>query len=157
MTARRLRRAQGSKLSKHPGSGRSYAADAIKATSHPTRALILKALRDEDRSTVELEELTGENRYNLYHHLDVLQQVGLVGFRIGVSRMKEFHLKKPKRPDTAYLQLERDDPEDVAKLNRIVKVLGEICGAEIPHLDQITRIRIILSYPWSIEARERNE
>ena len=60
MTARRLRRAQGSKLSKHPGSGRSYAADAIKATSHPTRALILKALRDEDRSTVELEELTGK-------------------------------------------------------------------------------------------------
>lgn len=139
---------------KRPGSGRSYAADAIKATAHPTRALILKALRGQSRSTAELEDLTGENRYNLYHHLDVLQQVGLVGFRMGESRMKEFHLQKPKRPDTAYLQLERDDAEDGEKFERIVDVLGETYGVEIPNLHKITRIRIILNYPWSIEDRE---
>lgn len=153
----RFRRSKNSKTSKRPSSGRSYAADAIKATSHPTRALILKALRDESRSTVELEELTGENRYNLYHHLDVLQQVGLVGFRMGDNRMKEFHLRKPKRPDTAFLQLEHDDPEDVEKLERMVGVLGEMFADEIPNLDKVTRMRIILSYPWSVEEREGSD
>ena len=152
----RFRRSKSSKTAKRPGSSRSYAADAIKATSHPTRALILKALRDENRSTVELEELTGENRYNLYHHLDVLQQVGLVGFRIG-NRTKEFHLKKPRRPDTAYLQLERDDPEDVEKLERMLHVLGETFGEQIPNLEKVTRMRIILSYPWSAEDKEQRD
>jgi len=146
-----FRRAKNSKASKRSSSSRSYAADAIKATSHPTRALILKALRDQNRSTMELEELTGENRYNLYHHLEVLQQVGLVGFRMGENRMKEFHLKKPKRPDTAYLQLERDDREDVEKLEGVLAALGEMFADEIPNLDKITRIRIILNYPWSVE------
>jgi len=150
----RFRRSKNSKTWKRPSSSRSYAADAIKATSHPTRALILKALRDVSRSTVELEELTGENRYNLYHHLEVLQQVGLVGFRMGENRMKEFHLRKPKRPDTAYLQLEREDPEDVEKLERMVGVLGEMFADEIPSLDKVTRMRIILSYPWSADERE---
>jgi DNA-binding transcriptional ArsR family regulator len=153
----RFRRAKSSKIAPRPSSGRSYAADAIKATAHPTRALILKALRDRSRSTVELETMTGENRYNLYHHLDVLQQVGLVGFRMGESRMKEFHLRKPRRPDTAYLQLEREDPEDVAKLERIVAVLGEIFADEIPNRDKITRLRILMSYPWSVEDRQGSD
>lgn len=147
----RFQRPGSSKPAKRSSSGRSYAADAVKAASHPTRALILKALRDEDRSTVELEQLTGESRYNLYHHLDVLQHVGLVGFRLGESRVKAFYLKKPKRPDTAYLQLEREDQEDVEKLDRIVSVLSEMFADEIPNLNKITRIRIILSYPWSTE------
>jgi len=150
----RFRGAKTSKVSRRSGSGRSYAADAIKATAHPTRALILRALRDRSRSTVELEELTGENRYNLYHHLDVLQQVGLVGFRMGESRTKEFHLKKPRRPDTAYLQLERDDPEDEEKLERIVEILGELFANEIPNRDKITKLRILMSYPWSVENRQ---
>ena len=152
----RFRRSMGSKTSKRPGSSRSYAANAIKAASHPTRALILKALRDENRSTVELEELTGENRYNLYHHLDVLQQVGLVGFRIE-NRTKEFHLKKPRRPDTAYLQLEREDPEDVEKLERMLHVLGETFAKQVPNLERVTRMRIILSYPWSAEDKEQRD
>lgn len=152
----RFRGLKNRKTSKRPSTGRAYAADAVKATSHPTRALILKALRDENRSTVELEELTGENRYNLYHHLDVLQQVGLVGFRMGENRMKEFHLKKPKRPDTAYLQLEREDPEDVQKLDRVLRVLGAMFADEIPNLEKVTRMRITLSYPWSEGEGEGN-
>lgn len=150
----RLRGSKRSRTPKRSSSGRSYAADAIKATSHPTRALILKALRAETRSTVELEELTGENRYNLYHHLDVLQQVGLVGFRMGENRMKEFYLKKPKRPETAYLQLERENPEDTERLERLVGTLGGMFADEIPNLDKVTRMRIILSYPWSTDERE---
>ncbi len=142
------------KTARRTSSGRAYASDAIKATSHPTRALILKALRDQSRSTVDLERLTGENRYNLYHHLGVLQQAGLVDFRYGESRAKEFFLRKRKRPDTAYLHLEREDPEDVGKLERLAVVLHELFGDEVKNLDKITRARILLTYPWSVEEKD---
>ena len=50
--------------SKHRSSaGRSYMADALKAAAHPTRQDILKALEEKPHTTVELEEVTGENRY----------------------------------------------------------------------------------------------
>ena len=150
----RLGRVGSGKQPKRVSGGRSYASDAVKATAHPTRALILKALRDQSRSTAELEELTGENRYNLYHHLDVLQQVDLIGFRMSEKRTKEFHLKKPRRPDTGYLELRRADPEDVEKFERIVALLGEMFGDAIPNLDKISRLRILLNYPWSAEERE---
>ena len=154
MTSVSFRGSKGSKNPKRASSGRSYAADAIKATAHPTRALILKALRDQSRSTSELEELTGENRYNLYHHLDVLQQVDLVGFRLTEKRIKEFHLKRPRRPQTAYLDLQRAEPEDVDKLERIVALLGELFAEAIPNRDKVSRLRIMLNYPWSVEERE---
>jgi DNA-binding transcriptional ArsR family regulator len=135
-----------------PWGGRTYLAEAVKATVHPIRELILKLLRERERSTTELEQITGENRYNLYHHLAVLQQAGLVGFRYTESRSKEFHLKKPKRPDTAFLQLDRADPQDIAKLGRLLGVLRELFGDEVPQLDKVVRARILLSYPWSEES-----
>ena len=63
---------------KPKGSSRSYTDGTIKAASHPTRQIILKHLQKIDSSTLELEEITGENRYNLYHHLAVLENIGLV-------------------------------------------------------------------------------
>lgn len=150
----RLRILKGDKGARRTSAGRSYASDAIKATSHPTRTQILKALREKSLSTVELEQLTGENRYNLYHHLSVLEQVGLVSFRYGESRTKEFYLRKPKRPETAYLHLDRQDAEDCDKLERLIALLRELFGDEIPNLDRVTRARILLGYPWSAKEKE---
>lgn len=60
---------------------RSYIRSATKAATHPVRSSILKSLKDSPKSTVELEEVTGEARYNLYHHLNSLEDVGLVEWK----------------------------------------------------------------------------
>ena len=57
---------------------RTYLKSAIKAASHPIRNKILKILKAGPQSTPSLEKETGENRYNLYHHLDVLVNSDLV-------------------------------------------------------------------------------
>jgi len=132
------------------GSRRSYLSDAVKAAAHPTRQEILKALGKEDRTTVELEEITGENRYHLYHHLSVLEETGLVASRV-VGKAKEFSLRKPRKPDVAYIELSREDREEKPKLEALLKVVGEIADDQVPDLEKVTRIRLMLSYPWSAE------
>ena len=51
---------------------RTYLASTQKAFSHPVRRDILKTLKKGTCSSVDLEEIIGTTRYNLYHHLDVL-------------------------------------------------------------------------------------
>ena len=129
-------------------SSRSYTGDAIKAASHPTRQAILKHLQKGDSSTTELEDITGENRYNLYHHLSVLEDVGLVGSRL-MGKIKEFFLKKPRKPETVFLQLERSDPEEEEQLDRLLQAVEELLPDEVPHLKKENRARLMLSYPRS--------
>lgn len=139
--------------SRGSGSGRAYASDVVKAAAHPTRQGILKALEKGDRTTVELEELTGENRYHLYHHLAVLEDTGLVSSRVE-GKAKEFSLRKPKKPEAVYLELDRDNPDEKEKLKTLLGVVKEITGNEVPKLDKVTRARLVLSYPWSPEEEE---
>ena len=132
------------------GTTRSYTNEVVKAAAHPTRQGILKALEKDPRTTVELEEITGENRYHLYHHLSVLEGAGLVASRV-VGKAKEFSLRKPKKPEAVYLQLDRADPEEKDKLDTLLKVVAEITDEGIPNLQKVTRARLMLSYPWSPE------
>jgi DNA-binding transcriptional ArsR family regulator len=127
---------------------RSYMSDVVKAAAHPTRQAILKALEKEPRTTVELEETTGENRYHLYHHLSVLEGAGLVRSKV-VGKAKEFSLLQPKKPESVYLQLDGDDPEEREKLAALLDVVRSITDDRIPQLEKVTRARLMLSYPWS--------
>ena len=86
--------------------GRSYALSAMRVAAHPTRETILRALEEKPRSTLELEKVTGESRYNLYHHLATLEQSNLVSHRVGEGRTKQFFLCQAGKPDVAYLLLE---------------------------------------------------
>jgi len=140
------------------GSGRSYVNDVVKAASHPTRQRILKALQKGKRTTVELEEITGENRYHLYHHLAVLEEANLVRSQLsGTGKTKEFELVKPKpgqKPDAAYVQVNRQDPEDKKKFDALLKVVRDVTDDQIPDVEKATGIRIMLSYPWSPSEEE---
>jgi DNA-binding transcriptional ArsR family regulator len=127
---------------------RSYMSDVVKAAAHPTRQAILKALEKEPRTTVELEETTGENRYHLYHHLSVLEGAGLVRSKV-VGKAKEFSLLQPKKPESVYLQLDGDDPEEREKLAALLDAVRSITENRIPQLEKVTRARLMLSYPWS--------
>ena len=136
--------------SRGPGAGRSYTSEVVKAAVHPTRQGILKALEGEPRTTVQLEEITGENRYHLYHHLSVLEEAGLVASRI-VGKAKEFSLLKTKKPEAVYLQLDGDDPAEREKLDTLLKAVRKVSEDRVPHLKKVTRARVMLSYPWSPE------
>jgi len=67
---------------------RAYIDEVVKAASHPVRQRILKRLQQSTCLTGELEEETHESRHNLYHHLAVLKEVGLVGERMRSNRLK---------------------------------------------------------------------
>jgi DNA-binding transcriptional ArsR family regulator len=129
---------------------RSYMSDVVKAAAHPTRQAILKALEKDPRTTMELEETTGENRYHLYHHLAVLEGAGLVSSKV-VGKAKEFSLLQPRKPESVYLQLDGDDPEEREKLTALLDVVRSITDDRIPQLEKVTRARLMLSYPWSPE------
>ena len=65
------------------------------------------------------------------------------------GKIKEFFLKKPRKPETAFIQLERDDPEEREQLDRLLDAVEELLPDEIPHLKKATRARLMLSFPWS--------
>jgi len=126
--------------------GRSYPDESLRAVTHPTRQTILKALQESDRSTTDLEQLTGENRYNLYHHLAILEQAGMVGHRLKDSRSKEFFLRKASRRQSAVYQVSREEEPSHARWGAFFRTLSELTGEEIPRARHVIGATVILSY-----------
>jgi DNA-binding transcriptional ArsR family regulator len=131
---------------KTPKSRRSYTDQLVKAAAHPTRQIILKNLKSQELSTVELEELTGENRYNLYHHLAKLQDAGLVDFRMKEGRIKRYFLKKETGTRESFFQLDRDDLEEPDLFDDVLGTLSEAFGESIPHSEEVQNITFMLRY-----------
>lgn len=127
-------------------SRRSYTDQLVKAAAHPTRQIILKSLKNKDLSTVELEELTGENRYNLYHHLTQLQDAGLVDFRMKEGRIKRYYLKKEKGKGETFFQLDRDELENPELFDNVLEVLSDAFGESIPDSEEVQNITFMLRY-----------
>jgi hypothetical protein len=134
---------------------RSYIRAATKAATHPFRASILKSLKEGDKSTVELEQVTGEARYNLYHHLNALEQVGLVGWTMKDNKTKLYHLKTPKAPEVAVIILSEDDVKGKReKFRKVIDALSEVEGEAIPNPEKITSAEICLYYTWEASDKE---
>lgn len=130
---------------------RSYTSPTISATTHPTRQAILNRLKDEPATTVDLEEVTGETRYNLYHHLTVLEENGLIRHKMK-GRIKEYMLATSKRPPAAYYQVQaKDMSTDQEKFSRFMEVLGKLVGEEIPKKGEVETITVTITYPWTEE------
>jgi len=69
-------------------------AQVAKALAHPSRLLILDALKRQDRCVCELTELVGADQSTVSKHLAVLRNAGLVSMRKEGS-MKYYHLECP--------------------------------------------------------------
>ncbi len=147
--------------SKGPGPvkiSRSYISQATKAAAHPVRTQILKALRQGERSTVDLEGLTGESRYNLYHHLNALEQVGLVGWKMRDNKTKLYFLRTPKKPEVAVLIFSEADIREKRRIfERMLDVLSEFEGEPIPYSDKISSVEICLNYSWDDKTAGEDE
>ena len=77
---------------------RQYADPDATLFTHPTRAKIIDLLKDGKKTTGELESLIGENRINLYHHLNLLESEAIVTSTIA-NRQKIFEISKDNIPD----------------------------------------------------------
>ena len=131
---------------------RTYLAHAVKAATHPVRREILKCLKKGPQSTVDLEDELNESRYNLYHHLDVLSQAGLVKESSSKSggKTRHFTLKEPKRPELAVLLFdERELANDPKGKELLLRAIEKLEGKPIPHREKVISAEIQLRYPWS--------
>ena len=117
----------------------------IKAAAHPTRQTILKSLKEKALSTIELEKLTGENRYNLYHHLALLRDAGLIDYELEDSRAKRYFLKEEAETPEKFFQLERSDPEDAKAFVAVLDVLAKALGGSVPAPDEVESLSVLLT------------
>jgi len=126
---------------------RTYLKSAVKAASHPVRSKILKTLKAGSMSTPDLEEAVGENRYNLYHHLDVLIESDLINEIRSGKKSKYYQLNTPKKPNVAvFIFTEEDFIKDFTTWNKMLDGLEKIEGGKIPIRGKITQAEIHLSY-----------
>lgn len=128
---------------------RSYISPTTKAVTHPVRSQILRALKEGDKPTVELEDITGETRYNLYHHLNALEQVGLVGWTMRDNKTKLYRLQTPEAPEVTVTILTEDEVRaNQAKFKAFLDTLGGLAGEPVLNADKITGAEICLYYTW---------
>lgn len=67
------------------------------------------------------------------------------------GKAREYTLQRPERPEAICLQLDADDPGEKGKLETLLSVVREVSEDRIPQFDKVTRARLMLSYPWSVE------
>ena len=126
--------------------GRLQTSEIVRAAAHPTRQLILKGLKENELSTIDLERQTGENRYNLYHHLGVLVEAGLVEAYLEDGRAKKYRLTSPERAAETFFQFERGEMADPGALVRILELLSKALGEPIADPDRVESVTIMLRY-----------
>ena len=116
----------------------------IKAASHPTRQTILKNLHENDAlTTIELQKLTGEDRYNLYHHLAKLQEAGLVDYELEGSRAKKYFLSSDEGTVERYFHVEGSDPATKQALAEVLKVLAGSSESTLPSTEDVESVTVI--------------
>lgn len=153
-----------SHLPKSPAQ-REYIAEATKVAAHPVRSAILETLRGElpltsrelvekleDRGSPEaIRELPYEElkqkRYNLYHHLELLENLDLIRSERIDGKTKVYRVNRPSHPlATVVILSERQINENLEEFFRFREVLEEIEGERVPTPEKIKRVEITFHY-----------
>lgn len=71
---------------------RLYSSEHLTAINHPLRISLLEFIKEGIKTTPELADALGENRINLYHHLNSLEKSGLIESYFEGDRVKRFRL-----------------------------------------------------------------
>ena len=128
------------------GSRRVQTDQIIKAAAHPTRQTILKSLKDKALSTTDLEARTGENRYNLYHHLAKLQDAGLIEYQLEDGRAKRYSLAERGKSRESFFQFDRGQSKDRRTLRLVLEALSVGMGDSIPDSDEVESVAFLIRY-----------
>ncbi len=126
---------------------RIHADPVSTALLHPTRrALYLALLSADEHTTVELQKLVAVNRYNLYHHLNKLANLGLIMNHRDEGRARWWCvLNRVPLPtdgnaatdDDTMLSIPLQDARVQAQARRLLRELAEISGQSVD-LDAFT-------------------
>ena len=125
---------------------RVHTPESIKAAAHPTRQTLLRILKERDHSTIELERRTGESRYNLYHHLQKLQEVGLIDSRLSDGRAKTYFLADEGYAGDQFYQLEAGRLSDPALLAHVLEALSAALGQPVPDPQRVKSLSVFVEY-----------
>ncbi len=113
----------------------------ISSVSHPTRKAIVDELKEKNQTTLDLEQSLNESRYNLYHHLEVLENQGIIEqHRDG--KVKVYKLRKGATPIVLEVEALPEDKQETFKqlLNKILILWKE---KEIKNITDIDEVLIV--------------
>jgi len=130
---------------------RIYVDTALSAATHPVRKKILKLIKKESMSTLDIEKNTNENRYNLYHHLSMLEESGLIEIdqEKSKSRLKFYKMNYPEKPILAAFNFDNSDIKEKNDLcNKLYETIEKIEDYDLPNTKKICKIEIYLTYDW---------
>ena len=153
-------------------STRVYSSKLLSALSHPLRVSIFELIQKGAKTTIELEKILKENRVNLYHHLNVLEKVGLIESYFGDNRLKKFKVKDQKSSSKTRLELnitENESDYDLKETNSVVvtpsiknkkkftskvKEILDISGISLDKSIDIQQVQIIYQHKKVSELKE---
>jgi DNA-binding transcriptional ArsR family regulator len=128
---------------------RIYVESALSTASHPLRRKILKHLKKDSQSTIDLEAKTSEDRYNLYHHLGVLEKSGLIRIdkKRSEGKLKYYEMNYVDNPTMAVFSYEKDELVEKSKLFKSLHhILEQLEDYTLPESSKINKIEIFFSY-----------
>ena len=115
----------------------------ISSVSHPTRQAILEELKKNEQTTIDLEGSLNESRYNLYHHLEVLENQGIIEQK-REGKVKVYNLRKNVVPivlEIAELSKEKRNAfKDL--LNKMLTLWDK---DEVKNIEEIDEVLIVPS------------
>ena len=113
----------------------------ISSVSHPTRKAIVDELKEKNQTTLDLEQSLDESRYNLYHHLEVLENQGIIEQR-REGKVKVYKLRKGATPIVLEVEALPKDKHETFKqlLNKILLLWKE---KEIKNITEIDEVLIV--------------
>lgn len=153
-------------------SNRVYSSKLLSALSHPLRVSIYELIQKGANTTIEMEKILKENRVNLYHHLNVLEKVGLIESYFGDDRLKKFRLKDQVDSSKTKLELNISEnevennlnepnsvvvtptPKNKKKFTSKVKEILDISGISLDKSIDIQQVQIVYQHKMVSELKE---
>ena len=110
----------------------------ISSVSHPTRQAILEELKKKEQTTLDLEQSLEESRYNLYHHLEVLETQGIIEQK-REGKLKVYNLRKGVAPKILEInQLSKDKHNEFKDLlNKILALWKKEAVRNVSEIDEV--------------------
>ena len=99
-----------------------------------------------------VDVLTNEDRYNLYHHLNVLENSGLIKIDNDKSegKLKFYKMNYPKKPIMAAFNFDNSDIKEKTDLcNKLYETIEKIEDYDLPNTKKVCKIEIYLTYDWN--------
>ncbi|MBY9000640.1 MAG: winged helix-turn-helix transcriptional regulator [Candidatus Heimdallarchaeota archaeon] len=110
----------------------------ISSVSHPTRKAIVEELKERNQTTLDLEKSLDESRYNLYHHLEVLETQGIIE-QAKEGKLKVYKLRKGVSPIVLEVEELPKEKHETFKqlLNKILQLWNEKAIKNINEIDEV--------------------